>query len=108
MPMVQSRQLLLHIERAKVLTQHINTRLNTIVALPRRLMRKVDQAVPLTGTLGVELHLVVEAVKLEGSVVEVDDFVDKAFATKAGGVDCANGPIEGDGCAWREETVLAW
>ena len=47
----------------------------------------------MTRTLGVELDFVVEAVELEGGIMEVNDFVDEAFAAEAGSVDCADGPI---------------
>jgi len=58
----------------------------------------VDQAVPLTGALSVELDLVVEAVEFEGAILEVEDFVHETFAAEAGGIDSAERPIERDGC----------
>lgn len=100
MPVVQSRQVLVRVILSEILRQSVDGSLTAVVALSTRLVGEVHEGVPLGGTLGVELYFVVEAVDLEGRVVEVDDFVDEAFAAEAGGVDGADGPVEGDGCAW--------
>lgn len=46
--------------------------------------------------MGIELDLVIVAVGLQRGFCEIDDFVDKAFASKARGLYGADGPIEGD------------
>ena len=56
-------------------------------------MGEVDQGVPLGRGLGVEFDFVVETVEFEGRVVEVDYFVDEAFAGEAGGIDAVHGPV---------------
>lgn len=63
------------------------------------------QAVPLAGALRVELDFVVVAVRGEGRVDKGGDFVNEAFAVETGGLDGADGPIEGDGEAVFELRV---
>lgn len=100
MPVVQGRQVLVRVVFSEILRQGVDRRLAAVVALAARLVGEVDEGVPLGGALGVEFHFVIEAVHFHRGVVEVDDFVDEAFAAEAGGLDGADGPVERDGCAW--------